>query len=39
MGTIFKWIHFVILAGLGYWVFGKLLPPVFRKKDDHQRSD
>jgi F-type H+-transporting ATPase subunit b len=29
---IFKWIHFVILAGLLYWVFGKLLPPTFRKK-------
>ncbi len=31
---IFKWIHFVILLGLGIWVFGKLLPPVFRKKAD-----
>ena len=31
---IFKWIHFVILAGLLYWVFGKLLPPMFRKKAD-----
>jgi F-type H+-transporting ATPase subunit b len=31
---IFKWIHFVILAGLLYWVFGKLLPPTFRKKSD-----
>jgi F-type H+-transporting ATPase subunit b len=31
---IFMWIHFVILAGLAYWVFGKLLPPVFRKKSN-----
>ena len=28
---IFKWINFAIVAGLVYWVFGKLLPPVFRK--------
>jgi F-type H+-transporting ATPase subunit b len=28
---IFKWIHFAILAGLLYWVFGRLLPPVFRR--------
>ena len=32
---IFKWIHFVIVAGLTYWVFGKLLPPFFRHKADH----
>jgi F-type H+-transporting ATPase subunit b len=31
---IFKWIHFVILAALVYWVFGKLLPPVFRRNED-----
>jgi F0F1-type ATP synthase membrane subunit b/b' len=30
VGNIFKWIHFVILAALLYWVFGKLLPPWFR---------
>jgi len=34
-GVIFKWIHFVILAALVYWVFGKLLPPFFRNKADH----
>ncbi len=34
LGMIFKWIHFVILAGLLYWVFGKLLPPTFRKKSE-----
>ncbi len=28
---IFKWINFAIVAGLIVWVFGKLLPPVFRK--------
>jgi F-type H+-transporting ATPase subunit b len=33
-GIIFKWIHFVIIAVLAYWVFGKLLPPAFRKKAD-----
>ena len=32
---IFKWIHFVILAVLTYWVFGKLLPPFFRHRADH----
>ena len=35
---IFKWIHFVILAGLVYWVFGKLLPPVFRRNADYKSS-
>lgn len=33
-GTAFKWIHFVIVAGLLYWVFGKLLPPWFRRNAD-----
>jgi F-type H+-transporting ATPase subunit b len=27
---IFKWINFAIVAGLIYWVFGKVLPPKFR---------
>jgi len=31
---IFKWINFAIVAGVIVWVFGKLLPPVFRKKAD-----
>lgn len=31
---IFKWIHFAILAGLLYWVFGKLLLPMFRRNAD-----
>jgi F-type H+-transporting ATPase subunit b len=30
MGHIFKWIHFVILAILAVWLFGKVLPPWFR---------
>jgi len=28
---IFKWINFAIVAGVIYWVFGKVLPPMFRK--------
>lgn len=35
VGTAFKWIHFVILAGLAYWVFAKLLPPMFRHNADN----
>lgn len=35
VGTAFKWIHFVILAGLAYWVFAKLLPPAFRRNADN----
>lgn len=33
-GSIFKWIHFVILAGVAYWLFKKVLPPVFRRNAD-----
>jgi len=29
---IFKWINFAVVAGVVVWVFGKLLPPVFRKR-------
>src|SRR5438094_4103980 len=29
---IFKWINFAIVAGVIIWIFGKLLPPVFRKR-------
>ena len=29
---IFKWINFAIVAGVIVWVFGRKLPPVFRKK-------
>ena len=35
---IFKWIHFAILAGLLYWVFGKLLPAMFRRNADNISS-
>ena len=28
---IFKWINFAIVAGLVLWLFGKVLPPIFRK--------
>jgi len=31
---IFKWINFAIVAGVIVWVFGKLLPPVFRKRTE-----
>ena len=31
---IFKWINFAIVAGLIVWIFGKLLPPVFRRHAD-----
>jgi len=33
-GTSFKWVHFVILAGLAYWLFKKVLPPTFRHRAD-----
>jgi len=35
IGMTFKWIHFAILAVLLYWVFGKMLPPAFRRRADH----
>ncbi len=28
---LFKWINFAIVAGLVLWLFGKVLPPIFRK--------
>ena len=34
IGMYFKWVHFFILAALLYWVFGKLLPPMFRRNAD-----
>jgi F-type H+-transporting ATPase subunit b len=30
----FKWVHFVIVAALFIWVFGKLLPPWFKSNAD-----
>jgi F-type H+-transporting ATPase subunit b len=35
---IFKWINFAIVAGLIVWVFGKLLPPMFRKNAENIAS-
>lgn len=35
VGIVFKWIHFAIVAGLLYWVFAKLLPPMFRRNADN----
>ncbi|HET8925485.1 MAG TPA: hypothetical protein VFN26_21050 [Candidatus Acidoferrum sp.] len=35
---IFKWINFAIVAGLVVWVFGKLLPPIFRKNAENIAS-
>jgi F-type H+-transporting ATPase subunit b len=35
VGIIFKWIHFAILAGILYWVFVKVLPPIFRRNADN----
>jgi F-type H+-transporting ATPase subunit b len=35
VAIIFQWIHFAILAGLVYWVFAKVLPPMFRRKADN----
>lgn len=31
---LFKWINFAVVAGLLVWVFGKILPPKFRKNAD-----
>jgi F0F1-type ATP synthase membrane subunit b/b' len=28
----FKWVHFVIVAAVAYWLFAKVLPPVFRHR-------
>jgi F0F1-type ATP synthase membrane subunit b/b' len=35
VGTTFKWVHFVILAMALYWLFTKVLPPVFRRYADN----
>jgi F-type H+-transporting ATPase subunit b len=34
VGIVFKWIHFLIVAGLLYGVFAKVLPPIFRRNAD-----
>jgi F-type H+-transporting ATPase subunit b len=33
-GQIFKWIHFVILVVIAYWLFTKVLPPYIRRNAD-----
>lgn len=38
-GHIFKWIHFVILAILAVWLFGKVLPPWFRSNAEKISSE
>lgn len=38
LGQIFKWIHFVILAGIALWLFGKVLPPSFRANAENISS-
>jgi F0F1-type ATP synthase membrane subunit b/b' len=37
-GEIFKWIHFVILAAIAYWLFTKVLPPHIRRNADNISS-
>jgi F0F1-type ATP synthase membrane subunit b/b' len=37
-GTIFKWIHFLIVVALAYWVLAKLLPPYVRHNADRISS-
>lgn len=36
--TIFKWIHFLIVVALAYWVLAKLLPPYIRHNADRISS-
>lgn len=38
VNVIFKWIHFAILGGLAFWLFRKILPPVFRHNADRISS-
>ena len=32
--VIFKWLHFAILAAIVFWLFRKVLPPIFRHNAD-----
>jgi F-type H+-transporting ATPase subunit b len=34
VNELFKWINFALVAVALIWIFGKLLPPVFRKRSD-----
>jgi F0F1-type ATP synthase membrane subunit b/b' len=33
-GSVFKWIHFLIIAIATYWLFKKILPPYIRRNAD-----
>jgi F-type H+-transporting ATPase subunit b len=39
VGMTFRWIHFVIIAIILAWVFGKLLPPTFHKNAETISSE
>jgi F-type H+-transporting ATPase subunit b len=34
VNELFKWINFAVVAAGLIWIFGKLLPPIFRKRSD-----
>jgi F0F1-type ATP synthase membrane subunit b/b' len=34
----FKWVHFVILAIVAFWLFAKVLPPGFQRNADNIRA-
>jgi F-type H+-transporting ATPase subunit b len=34
VNEIFKWINFALVAARLMWLFGKVLPPLFRKRSD-----
>jgi F0F1-type ATP synthase membrane subunit b/b' len=36
--TSFKWVHFLILTILAYWLFAKVLPSTFRHRADNISS-
>jgi F-type H+-transporting ATPase subunit b len=38
VSTGFKWIHFVVLAAVLYWLLAKVLPPIFRRNADNISS-
>jgi len=35
LDEVFKWIHFVIILLVAFWLFRKVLPPVFRRNADN----
>jgi F-type H+-transporting ATPase subunit b len=34
VGTVFKWLHFLIVLGATYWLVAEVLPPVIRRNAD-----